>query len=155
MVMTTSSYGGNRGRTLKTVQQREPVDLGPTTDFWADLAKMRSRMRPPTPPPSYPQPSYEPMQRPNMSAEGQGSALRGQIPTFVKNMSGPNIVSGYVSAYATDPGAVFHGYVPENAIMPGAAQPLPPMPEDRGSRTTFDGDPFFADYRPKQKEEER
>lgn len=153
MVMTNSSFSkGDGGRTLRTVTQREPVDLGPTSDFWADLARMRSKIRPMGPAPMS-QPSYQPMQRPDMSASNQASALR-QIPTFVKNMSGPNMVSGYVSAYATDPGAVFHGYVPDNAIMPGAAPAMGPMPEGRNPGQ-FEGDPFFADYRPKDEKEKK
>lgn len=145
MIPTTrSSYG--RGGTLKTVSQRENYDLGSTPSFWDDLRKMRSTMggmRPSAAPPPFYFP--DPSTRSGANAAGQGESLR-QIPTFVKNMSGPNIVSGYTSAYAGDPGAVFHGYVPENAIMPGAAQPMGPMSSGR-SPGQFEGDPFFADYR--------
>jgi len=63
--------------------------------------------------------------------------------TYVKSISGPNIVSGLISAYGGDPGAVYGGYRPAGTVQPGKADFAVTPGAGQQHADPFGGDDFF------------
>ena len=71
------------------------------------------------------------------------AAISPDQQTYVKSISGPNIVSGLLSAYGGDPGAVYGGYRPAGTVQPGKADFAVTPAAGQQHAEPFGGDDFF------------